>query len=161
MKQVMPFCSKNGGLGNSLAIWTPHLHCHGPRFTLRLVNWGPGSRVPRPEKQTKKRGGLVWVPFRFSPMYTMFWANCKSSKSVLNSKSKDFSGGPVAKNPPWKAGDDTGLIPGRRPKIPQALRQLSPRCHKYWAHTPQLESLGAAPKTRGCQISLKIEQPPQ
>ena len=38
----------------------------------------------------------------------------------------DFPGGPVVKNPPYKAGD-TGLIPGQGTKMPHAAGQLSPR----------------------------------
>ena len=57
---------------------------------------------------------------------------------------RDFSGGPVVKNPPSNAGD-TGLIPGRGTKIPHAMGQLSlravttePACSG--ARVPQLES---------------------
>ena len=38
---------------------------------------------------------------------------------------RDFPGGPVVKNPPYKAGD-TGSIPGQGNKIPHAMGQLSP-----------------------------------
>ena len=55
---------------------------------------------------------------------------------------RDFSGGPVVKNPPSSAGD-VGSIPGWGTKIPHATGQLSPH-HNYWAHAPQLESLHAA-----------------
>ena len=37
---------------------------------------------------------------------------------------RDLPGGPVVKNPPSNTGD-TGLIPGWRTKISQAVRQLS------------------------------------
>ena len=37
---------------------------------------------------------------------------------------RDFSGGPVVKNPPSNAGD-VGSIPGRGTKIPHAAGQLS------------------------------------
>ena len=39
---------------------------------------------------------------------------------------RDFPGGPVVKNPPYKAGD-TGLTPGQGTKIPHASGQLD-RC---------------------------------
>ena len=40
--------------------------------------------------------------------------------------SRDFPGGPVAKNPPSNAGD-AGFIPGQGTKIPRAKRKLSSR----------------------------------
>ena len=40
------------------------------------------------------------------------------------SRTEDFSGGPVVKNPPRNIGD-AGLVPGWGPKIPHA-EQLSP-----------------------------------
>ena len=39
-------------------------------------------------------------------------------------RKRDFSGGPVVKNPLSKAGD-VGLIPGQETKIPYATGQLS------------------------------------
>ena len=39
---------------------------------------------------------------------------------------RDFSGGPVIKNPPYNAGE-AGSIPGRGTKIPHAAGQLSLR----------------------------------
>ena len=39
---------------------------------------------------------------------------------------RNFPGGPVAKNPPYNAGD-AGSIPGQGTKIPHAMGQLSPR----------------------------------
>ena len=47
--------------------------------------------------------------------------------SSIKSKSWDFPGGPVVKNPFCNAGDDSGLIPGRGTKIAYAAEQLSPR----------------------------------
>ena len=44
---------------------------------------------------------------------------------VLSQKLRDFPGGPVVKNPPYKAGD-AGSIPGQGTKIPHATGQLSP-----------------------------------
>ena len=38
--------------------------------------------------------------------------------------SKNFSGGPVVKNPPANSGD-TGSISGQRTKIPHAVEQVS------------------------------------
>ena len=37
---------------------------------------------------------------------------------------QDFPGGPLAKNPPFNAGD-LGSIPGQGTKIPRAMGQLS------------------------------------
>ena len=39
---------------------------------------------------------------------------------------RDSPGGPVVKNPPCNAGD-MGSIAGWQPKIPYAVKQLSPR----------------------------------
>ena len=51
-------------------------------------------------------------------------------KDILNKRkeksSRDFPGGPVAKNPPWHAGD-LGSIPGWEIKTPHAAKQLSLR----------------------------------
>ena len=64
---------------------------------------------------------------------------------------RDFSGGPVVKNPRSNAGD-TGSIPGQGTKIPHAVGQLSQRLNKRprvpqtkepthsAAHVPQLQS---------------------
>ena len=53
--------------------------------------------------------------------------------SSIKSKSWDFPGGPVVKNPFCNAGDDSGLIPGRGTKIAYAAEQLSPRATtKTW-----------------------------
>ena len=51
----------------------------------------------------------------------------------LNTPTRDFSGAPVVKNLPSKAGD-TGSIPGPGTKIPRAAGQLS-------LHVLQLEKL--------------------
>ena len=40
--------------------------------------------------------------------------------------SRDFSGGPTVKNPPYNGGD-SGSIPGQGTKSPRAAGQLSPR----------------------------------
>ena len=44
----------------------------------------------------------------------------------VKDQSRDFSGGPVAKNLPYNAGDECS-IPGQGTKIPHAVGQLSPR----------------------------------
>ena len=44
----------------------------------------------------------------------------------LNYKFRDFSGGPVVKNPPCNNAEDAGFIPGWRARILYATRQLSP-----------------------------------
>ena len=56
---------------------------------------------------------------------------------------RDFSDGPVVKNPPSNAGGE-GSIPGQGTKIPHATAQLSPRTATTeptcsGAHVPQLE----------------------
>ena len=64
-------------------------------------------------------------------------------RGLRNSLLRDFSGGPVVKNPPSNAGDESS-IPGRETKIPHATGQLSPcaatteHTHSR-AHVPQLE----------------------
>ena len=44
--------------------------------------------------------------------------------SLRIKKNRDFPGGPLAKNPPFNAGD-LGSIPGQGTKIPRAMGQLS------------------------------------
>ena len=51
--------------------------------------------------------------------------DCKCGKMLTISKSGDFPGGPVVKNPPSNAGD-AGSIPGRGSKVTHAMGQLSP-----------------------------------
>ena len=46
------------------------------------------------------------------------------STGVFRADSLDFPGGPLAKNPPFNAGD-LGSIPGQGTKIPRAMGQLS------------------------------------
>ena len=75
---------------------------------------------------------------------------------------RDFPGGPVVKNPPSNAGD-AGSIPDRGPKIPHAVRQLSPCAAtteltrpKERAHVPQT----TAPMRPGaCKTQLERENP--
>ena len=50
----------------------------------------------------------------------------------IKSQRRDFPDCPVVKNPACNAGD-TGLIPGRETKIPEATEQLSPCCHSLGA----------------------------
>ena len=69
--------------------------------------------------------------------------NLKYSIFFLNVR--DFSGGPVVKNPPWDVGD-VGSIPGWRTGIPHAEQQLSPCAAITGAFMPPLESL--CPKQR-------------
>ena len=45
-------------------------------------------------------------------------------KTDFKTKTGDFPGGPVVKNPPSNAGD-TGSIPGQGTKIPHAVGQMS------------------------------------
>ena len=47
-------------------------------------------------------------------------------KDIYKNMHRDFSGGPVVKNPSCNAGD-AGSIPGRGTRIPHATGQLSPR----------------------------------
>ena len=70
-----------------------------------------------------------------------------NSKKQNKTKPRDFSGGPVVKNPPSNAGAP-GSVAGRGTKIPQAAGQQSPRAattepthHSYRACTPQPLSL--------------------
>ena len=51
---------------------------------------------------------------------------CKIKDHYVKVNYRDFSGGPVVKNPPSNAGD-AGSIPGRGTKIPHAVGQLSLR----------------------------------
>ena len=44
----------------------------------------------------------------------------------IKNKVGDFPGGPVVKNLPFNAGDESS-IPGQRTKIPHAVGQLTPR----------------------------------
>ena len=62
----------------------------------------------------------------------------------LNYKVRDFSGGPVVKNPPCNNAEDAGFIPGWRARILYATRQLSPG-----VATTELDSSG------GCTPQLK------
>ena len=48
---------------------------------------------------------------------------------------KDFSDGPVVKDPPTNA-EDTGLISGLGRFHKNSVRKLL--CYNYWAHAPQL-----------------------
>ena len=52
---------------------------------------------------------------------------------------RDFTGGPVVKNPPSSAGD-MGSIPGRGTKIPHAAGQVSPVPQLLSPRAPQLQS---------------------
>ena len=49
----------------------------------------------------------------------------KEDKWMTNKHLRDFSDGPVVKNPPSNSGE-MGSITGRRTKIPHAMGQLSP-----------------------------------
>ena len=48
----------------------------------------------------------------------------------------EFPHGPVVKNLPSNGGD-AGSIPGQGPKIPHAMRQLSPLAPRLQTRTPQ------------------------
>ena len=63
-------------------------------------------------------------------MKDVYWIIIHNGKKL----SKVFPGGPVVKNPLLNA-EDMGSVPGRGTKIPRAMKQLSPRATKYWAHT--------------------------
>ena len=49
-----------------------------------------------------------------------------SFSSLIKDPQRDFSGGPVVKNPSYIA-EDLGSIPGQGTKIPHATGQLSPQ----------------------------------
>ena len=54
------------------------------------------------------------------PLVFLFCKHCHDENHE-----RDFPGGPVAKNPPYNAGD-AGSVPGQGTKIPHAMGQLSP-----------------------------------
>ena len=67
---------------------------------------------------------------------------------------RDFPGSPVIENLPHNTGDE-GLIPSRKPKIPHAVEQLSPRAAAAepvhsGACVPQLESVHHNERPRMC-----------
>ena len=53
-------------------------------------------------------------------------SNYRKIAVYIETRLRDFPGGPVVKNPPSNAGD-AGSIPGRATKLPHAEGQLSPR----------------------------------
>ena len=52
--------------------------------------------------------------------------NILKIKNLIKEAPRDFTGGPMLKNPPSNAGD-VGSIPDQGTKIPHAAGQLSPR----------------------------------
>ena len=78
-------------------------------FNQKLYSWElPGGLSIKGVKSMK-----------FSSIFTLF---CFAV--VQNSHNRDFSGGPVVKNPLCNAGD-VGLIPGRGTEIPYATTERS------------------------------------
>ena len=76
--------------------------------------------------------------------------------------SRDFSGGPVVKNPPCNV-EDVGLIPGQGTKIPHVAEQLSP--HATNTELERLNYRACMPQTTEptppvCKPQLKKRKPP-
>ena len=80
-----------------------------------------------------------------SSRFFLFWKKKKKLEIkhfFLNAR--DFSSGPVVKNPPCNVGD-MGSAPGWRTGIPHAEQQLSPCAATTGAFTPML---GSVPQTK-------------
>lgn len=73
----------------------------------------------------------------------------RGGKRQAGSLERDFPGGPVVKNPPYKA-EDAGWIPSWETEIQHAAEQLRPCAETTEAQTPQLGSANATPKDPTC-----------
>ena len=93
-----------------------------------------------------------------SSRFIPFWKKKKKTRNLKYSifflNVRDFSGGPLVKNPPWDVGD-TGSIPGWRTGIPHAEEQLSPCAAITGAFMPPLESL--CPKQRSHMMQWRSD----
>ena len=103
------------------------------------LNWGPRCETTTHFKETLESQEMK---LNFKGMKTQS-SSLIMKKCTIKQWRVDFPGGPVVKNPPSKAGDETSF-PGWGNKIPCAAGQLSWRAtttkSNYWALEPQLES---------------------